>query len=292
MIELVVAHLVGLVAGAVAWRAMAPVFAHELFRRQNYRSHELSTSSGLAVAVAALGGAGVAEVLQVLVLDRFELQRWSLLTTPVALLVAGFALLGLLDDLVGVGESGGFRGHLSAMARGRLTTGGLKLVIGALVAVAAVRGLGDGTTVGLLRDAALVSLAANLANLLDRAPGRVIKAGEAAALASAGAMVLVGTEMAVGALAPVLFVAGAALALLPPDLREVSMLGDAGSNVIGAVLGLGVLVVASPDGVARWVVLAVVLALNLASEVVSFSKVIDATPPLRWLDRWGSPHRS
>ena len=57
-----------------------------------------------------------------------------------------------------------------------------------------------------------------------------------------------------------------------------------------ALLGFGAVMTVGSG--CRWIVLGVLLALNLASEVVSFSQVIDATPPLRWLDRLGSPHRS
>ncbi len=35
------------------------------------------------------------------------------------------------------------------------------------------------------------------------------------------------------------------------------------------------------------VVLVVLVALNVLSEVVSFSRIIEATPPLRWFDRVG-----
>lgn len=63
------------------------------------------------------------------------------------------------------------------------------------------------------------------------------------------------------------------------------MLGDAGANVVGAALGLGVVLACSPG--ARNAVLLVVAALNLVSERVSFSRVIAATPPLRAADRWG-----
>jgi hypothetical protein len=45
---------------------------------------------------------------------------------------------------------------------------------------------------------------------------------------------------------------------------------------------------AVPDPWARWVVLVAVLGLNLVSEVVSFSSVIDSVGPLRWFDRLGS----
>jgi UDP-N-acetylmuramyl pentapeptide phosphotransferase/UDP-N-acetylglucosamine-1-phosphate transferase len=78
---------------------------------------------------------------------------------------------------------------------------------------------------------------------------------------------------------------GAGCGLLLPDLAERMMLGDAGANVLGATVGLGVVLTQSP--LVRTVTLIVVAALNLASEVVSFSKVIDRTPPLRAADRFG-----
>jgi len=78
---------------------------------------------------------------------------------------------------------------------------------------------------------------------------------------------------------------GAGAGLLPADLGERLMLGDAGANVLGAVLGLGVVIACSPG--TRTVVLVVVALLNLASERVSFSRVIAAVPPLRVADRWG-----
>lgn len=130
-----------------------------------------------------------------------------------------------------------------------------------------------------MADAALVALSANLANLFDRRPGRVIKVclGVFAVLALAA--------LADPALAGVALVAGAALGLLRPDLRAELMLGDTGSNPIGAALGLGA-VIALPAPV-RIGGLVVVLALNLASERVSFTEVIERNRPLRYLDELG-----
>jgi hypothetical protein len=70
-----------------------------------------------------------------------------------------------------------------------------------------------------------------------------------------------------------------------PDLRERLMLGDAGANVLGAVVGLGV--VLSCGTTVRLVVLLLVAALNVASEFVSFSKVINDTSALRAADQFG-----
>ena len=75
-------------------------------------------------------------------------------------------------------------------------------------------------------------------------------------------------------------VGGAGVGMLWPDLRERCMLGDTGSNVLGAGAGLGLVATTSPR--TWWVAVVVLAALNLASEAVSFSDVM-ADPALRWL---------
>jgi UDP-N-acetylmuramyl pentapeptide phosphotransferase/UDP-N-acetylglucosamine-1-phosphate transferase len=193
--------------------------------------------------------------------------------------VAGFALLGALDDLGGSGDVHGFRAHLEAVAQGRPATGFVKLVGGAALAVVVVAPLARPSLGRLVADAALVALCANLANLFDRAPGRLLKVAAAAFVGIVAAarqrVELEGTALVVGA----------ALALLFDDLRERLMLGDTGSNALGAALGLGLVVAATPT--TRTVALVVVGALNVAGELVSFSRVIDAVPALRALDRAG-----
>ena len=56
------------------------------------------------------------------------------------------------------------------------------------------------------------------------------------------------------------------------------MLGDVGANVLGAVVGLAVVLETSPT--TRHVIVVVLLALNVISERVSFSRVIDRVPLL------------
>src|SRR5260221_324195 len=91
-----------------------------------------------------------------------------------------------------------------------------------------------------------------------------------AVVAIAGARVGLGSDALGVAMAPVI---GAFVATLPDDLGERLMLGDAGANVLGAVLGLAVVLECATG--TRVVVLAVLLVLNAASEWVSFSRFIE-----------------
>ena len=204
---------------------------------------------------------------------------------------AAGAAFGIADDL---GEDSadrrkGLRGHLGALAHGKVTTGGLKVLgigAGALVAAAlATPGHGpDGrrrSAVGWLADVgtsgALIASSANLVNLLDLRPGRALKA-----VGVAAAPLALGPGAGAGAAAAVLGATGAAI---DQDLAEADMLGDGGANAIGATLGTA-LVLSAPRPV-RLAVLAAVVGLTVASEKVSFTKVIERTPVLRDLDAWG-----
>ena len=137
-----------------------------------------------------------------------------------------------------------------------------------------------GTLGDSIRGGILIAASANLGNLFDRAPGRVIKVG------LMGGALVAATGLAGWALFGPLVVVGAGAGLLWADLREELMLGDTGANVIGAAVGHGLVLSLGATG--EWTALGVVVALNLVSERVSFSRVIDAVPPLRWIDRLGT----
>jgi hypothetical protein len=246
--------------------------------RENYRGLPLAFPLGAILVTAALVTLAPLAFLD----DRAdldlldpELRRWL----PYLL---GIAFLGFLDDALGRGEMAaaprGWRGHWTALRSGSLSTGAIK-AIGALALAAYVvsgRGLEDWRYVA---DVALLILATNLFNLLDLRPGRAEKG-----------LVLLGAGLCLGAwtfepmellgifVGPVLV--GAWL-----TLGEKAMLGDTGSNLIGAVAGVWLLT--SLGGEARLVALAVVLALTIYGELRSISKTIDSVPPLRWLDSLG-----
>jgi UDP-N-acetylmuramyl pentapeptide phosphotransferase/UDP-N-acetylglucosamine-1-phosphate transferase len=276
--SVVAAVVVGYLAARLTWLATRPVFALPALARTNYRGRALPTAVGIVLPLAAvLVEGGRAVVGSFGVGDGPGLVGVRALVLLAAL---GFGVLGLLDDLAGGGSGErGFRAHLGALAQGRVTTGALKLLGGVAVALLVVAPVVGESPGRLVADAALVALSANLANLLDTAPGRTIK------LAVGAFVVLALAAVRTSALSATALVVGAALGLVLDDLHERLMLGDAGSNVLGAVLGLAVVVGCGPAG--RDIVLVLVGALNVAGELVSFSRVIDAVPPLRAVDRAG-----
>jgi glucosyl-3-phosphoglycerate synthase len=162
--------------------------------------------------------------------------------------------IGLADDLLS-GPQRGMRTHL----RAGMTTGTLKAVAIPLYGLARTRSVSG---------ALLVALSANFLNQLDTRPGRALKAYLALA------------PLVRAPLVPAVLVA-------PYDLREMTMLGDAGSNALGALLGLSS--VDRLTGRGRKLAIAALAGLNLFGETRSFNELIERSPFLSRLDRMGRP---
>ena len=234
---------------------------------ENHRGTPVPRILGIALAIDAvvwtLVYAGVAEI---------HAAGWVSLLGLLVVFVAG-----LIDDLAPRGPRG-IRGHLRSAASGRMTTGLLKVVVivgSAIFVVAALpQRRGYATVAGVV----LLAGCANVWNGLDVAPGRCLKASLVPAVAFAAWGTIADAPALVGLLI------GAVL-VLPFDLRESAMLGDGGANVLGFAAGIGLYEIL-PD---PWVVVAAVAAvlLNAVAETASFGRVIERTPPLRWVDGLG-----
>ncbi|HWC49861.1 MAG TPA: hypothetical protein VG448_13355 [Solirubrobacterales bacterium] len=246
--------------------------------RENYLGALLAFPLGAVLATAALVTlAPLAFLNDRADLDLLEpgLRQWL----PYLL---GIVFLGFLDDSLGRGDAvatpRGWRGHWAALRGGSLSTGAIKAV-GALALAAYVvsgRGLESWR---YLADIALLILTTNLFNLLDLRPGRAEKG---LALLAAGLCLGAWTFEPLELLG---IFAGPVLVGAWLTLGERAMLGDTGSNLIGAIAGVWLLVVLGANG--RLVALAIVLALTIYGEIRSISATIDSVPPLRWLDSLG-----
>jgi UDP-N-acetylmuramyl pentapeptide phosphotransferase/UDP-N-acetylglucosamine-1-phosphate transferase len=224
----------------------------KLWQRTNHRGEPVTLLEGPAVAVAAAATLAVVPGLPAGV------------RTAGVLAAAGAGACGVYDDLGGDRDRRGFRGHLSALAKGELTTGAVKILgIGAvgLVGGALVRRRPTDTIVDKTLAAVVIAGSANLTNLFDLRPGRAIKA---AMLVGVPGALRGGPSGVVGA-----GVLGAAAGLLPEDLGERAMLGDTGANALGAVLGTAAAARASRRGLV-WRALALT-GMMAASEKISFT---------------------
>lgn len=272
----------GFLAAQLIWRMSAGLFKSVVLQRPNYRSHFLPTGAGIVLALAVATVEGGRALLAAASVG--DVPGPGVARTVIVAGLFGFGALGFLDDVLGGDTERGWKAHLGALAAGRLSAGGVKLFGGGVLALmlasaAGSTASGGGGVLRLAADGALVALAANLGNAFDRAPGRTIKVSLVAWLPLA---VAARGDAAGVALGPVM---GAALGLLPDDLAERLMLGDAGANALGAALGLGALLTLGPG--ARLVLTAVLAALNLAADLTSFSRLIKKTPVLDRLDRFG-----
>ena len=242
--------------------------------RANYRGEHPAFPAGVAVPVAGLVALGAVALAGQLAGER----PFAPTTGDVVLYVVGVSLLGLIDDLAGAGGARGWRGHARAVAGGGLSTGALKAV-GALALALYVLADPGGDTGEYLLAVAVLVLATNLFNLLDLRPGRAIKA-----LALLGAGLLVGTREADPLWAVGAFL-GPLLLLLPFDLRERAMLGDAGANAAGGVAGMWMVLALPVTG--QLVALALLAGLTVYGEFRSISDAIERLPLVRSLDSLG-----
>jgi UDP-N-acetylmuramyl pentapeptide phosphotransferase/UDP-N-acetylglucosamine-1-phosphate transferase len=277
-------HWVPLVASLLAAAAITPTTVRGLkangMVRENYRGVPVAFPAGIAVLIPAL-------VSLVVVAPLYQFADTKVLGSGFGLAliyVAGIGFLGLVDDLLGsqAGQPRGWRGHFGALGAGRMSTGVVKALgaLGLALLVAADPTTGAAT---YLLSAAVLVLATNVFNLLDLRPGRAGKA-----------FVLLGAGLTIGSsqLGPLwtlgLFI-GPILVLLPLDLREVGMLGDTGSNVIGAVAGVWlILTLTTTLGLA--IAAAVLGLITLYGEFRSISAFIERTPGFRQLDLLGRSH--
>jgi hypothetical protein len=229
----------------------------------NYRGIRLSVWLGIAMT-------GAAVILTAVATAASARLAWILVGIGVVF------LSGLYDDSR-PRRTRGMRNQLAALRRGRITPGVVKLVaIGSASAFTTwMLGARGGRFV---LGAAVVAGCANLWNLLDVRPGRALKAFVPPAIALAAMVGSSGAWLFGG-------LAAAAAVALPFDLRERSMLGDCGANVLGFVIGVGTFLILPTAWLG--VVLAALVALHVVADTITLSRLIDRTPPLRFIDGLG-----
>lgn len=266
-------YLFGFLAIALAY-VTRPLFFNLLMEgklvRPNYREERIPLGMGLYLFfnLAALWSFGY-------VIGLYPIQRFF----PILLLTGIFAFLGFIDDLLGNRKARGIVGHFRCLLTGRLTTGGLKALGAAMIALAIVYYTSDTATEAFVSWLSLL-LTTNFINLLDLRPGRALK------VFTLGMILLLSvywqfTDIWYLAIpiAPVIFF------YFPLDLSASAMMGDTGANLLGGILGFFMI-----QTVGFWgevVIVFFLMLVHLFSERNSLSAMIEENRILNWFDQLG-----
>lgn len=239
----------------------------------NYRGKTIPAIGGIAFIPIMLAG--------VLILLVYDTNNSSVYLGYLAL-VLSMGLSGVVDDLVGDTSTKGLVNHIRSTLRGRMTTGFLKALIGFLVSSIVSFGMSD-TYAEFIVNVLIISLFANTMNLFDLRPGRAVKVFLAVSF-----WLLTASLWRLADAMPVIILDIAVLFYVRYDLKEVCMLGDTGANVLGISLGYYCSLLLGFYG--KLSVLALLIAVNIISEKLSISDLINRSRFFSYLDNLGREH--
>ncbi|CCO08941.1 hypothetical protein [Desulforamulus hydrothermalis] len=239
------------------------------FVRPNFRGDCIPLGAGLLFFLSVLLPAG---------LLIFSFPAYRTAGFLYLFVFSTMTLLGLVDDIFGSRADSGLKGHLKKMLRGQLTTGGLKLAAGGVMSLVAAAAVSQEWQ-SILTNTLVLALSINAINLLDLRPGRAGKG-----------FLLGGLLLCLGGwpsfhLIWLVVAAAALLAYLPTDLRAGAMMGDTGSNALGATIGLTAVLVLPASVKTGYLIF--LICFHLLTEKYSLTKIIEKNKMLNYLDRLG-----
>lgn len=194
-------------------------------------------------------------------------------------LVSSMGFAGLIDDLTGEKNIKGYANHLKCIFKGIVTTGFVKALTGIAVSIT-ISLKASGSIAEFIMNVLIISLFANTVNLFDLRPGRAIKVF----MSMSFFIVFAGKERLDEAL-PVILLNVAALFYIGYDLNEKCMLGDTGANVLGVSLGYCSALLLRFEW--KLILLLILLMLNVISEKISITALINRNKVLSYLDGLG-----
>lgn len=236
----------------------------------NYNGRHIPTIGGMVFIPILL----VAILLLLLKETENLFEHLSYLTLVLSM---GFA--GIIDDLIGDRSIKGLVNHIKSTLKGTITTGFLKAVIGLMVSWIISFGM-TRSYAELVLNVLIISLFANTINLFDLRPGRAVKV-----FVSVSFVLLIAAIGRLSEAVPIIILNLVALLYISYDLREVCMLGDTGANILGITLGYYSSLFIEFNG--KLILLAFLVFLNLISEKLSLTSLINRNRVLSYLDSLG-----
>ena len=238
--------------------------------RENYRGDMIPVGLGL-VFIPTLVINSIILIYSNIVPEKI-IMIYMLLFASIAM-----SFVGIIDDSLGNRGVTGLIGHFKALFKGSLTTGAFKALLGGFVGLTLAVTLSKSIP-NIIVATLVVALSTNMMNLFDLRPGRAIKAYVILAIIIFLASAKFNREV-------MMLIVPAVLAYFYFDLRALSMMGDAGSNVLG--VSIGVFIVSSFDLPVQLVSLVLLVAIHVLTEKFSLTKIIENNKFLNYVDKLG-----
>lgn len=238
--------------------------------RENYRGDMIPVGLGL-VFIPSLVINSIILIYSNIVPEKI-IMIYMLLFASIAM-----SFVGIIDDSLGNRGVTGLIGHFKALFKGSLTTGVFKALLGGFVGLTLAVTLSKSIP-NIIVATLVVALSTNMMNLFDLRPGRAIKAYVILAIIIFLASAKFNREV-------MMLIVPAVLAYFYFDLRALTMMGDAGSNVLG--VSIGVFIVSSFDLPVQLVSLVLLVAIHVLTEKFSLTKIIENNKFLNYVDKLG-----
>ena len=256
---------------AVAWHVIIFRFSPKLrLVKLNYNNKPIMASYGIVAFVYIAAGISTLTTLKYANLHYAKLY--------IAVMGAMW-VLGIIDDLFGSREVGGFKGHFKKLIFERkLTTGAVKAIGGGLVGLIAGWIISGGDVIKWLPAALIIPLSANILNLFDLRPGRAV-----AVFFFGLGVTYIWTLGSIIEPCIIGCIAVVAIEFAVLDSRARAMMGDSGSNALGAALGLTIAL--NTNYIFQLAAIAALVGIHVYSEKHSMSELIEKNRVLSSIDR-------
>ena len=238
--------------------------------RENYRGDMIPVGLGL-VFIPTLVINSIILIYSNIVPEKI-IMIYMLLFASIAM-----SFVGIIDDSLGNRGVTGLIGHFKALFKGSLTTGAFKALLGGFVGLTLAVTLSKSIP-NIIVATLVVALSTNMMNLFDLRPGRAIKVYTLLAIIIFIASAKFQREV-------MMLILPAVLAYFYFDLRALTMMGDAGSNVLG--VSLGVFIVSSFGLAVQVVCLILLVLIHILTEKFSLTKIIENNKFLDYVDKLG-----
>ena len=260
-----------LLLAAVVWHVIIFRFSPKLqLVKLNYNKKPIMASYGIVAFVYIAAGIGA--------LTALKYAEWQYAKLYIAAMSAMWAL-GIIDDIFGSREVGGFKGHFKKLIFERkLTTGAVKAIGGGLVGLIAGWIISGGNVIKWLPASLVIPLSANILNLFDLRPGRAV-----AVFFFGLGVTYIWTLGSIIEPCIIGCIAVVAIAFGVFDSRGRAMMGDSGSNALGAALGLTIAL--NTNYFFQLVTIAVLVGIHVYSEKHSMTELIERNRVLSSIDR-------